>query len=303
MLEGANEKKIAEKANFACLYDNGLLFYEEAEGGELLYTDLESVTKTVGGKCYLNIGSDFGSFVFFGKEIDIDGKKLFENYIIRLDRTIEMSQIGFSFFLENKYYSLKRRKGLVFCYSNLQGTIAWQMDLSQVGPYIKMDGTAAEANEIDGDLMGSEEYGLIYVPMAGGQLVALDAGSGEVRWVNSTDWNGRYGMFKECIFKVSDKLYKVDARTGEILLQRDFREIIDMDFVPSGPVWVYSDLLLLLDTRGAIVVMVDTATLSYINHVHIESVPGIAHSRNVLDWQNGKLYVLDIGRTLHVFEP
>jgi hypothetical protein len=303
LLDESIETTIITKAKYACAFWDGLLFYEEKNGSDLLYTDFNSIRIVEKGICYFGIDSNYKSFVVFVKKSRVDESLVYENFVLRDNGTVDKSEIGFGLFLNNKYLLGLSKSTHVYAYSDSKGKKAWQSDLSQIGPYIKMDDTVAGANEIDGDLMGSEEYGLIYVPMAGGQLVALDSENGEVKWVNSTDWNGRYGMYKQHIFKVSDKLYKFDGCTGELLMRRDFREIIDIDFVPSGPVLVYNDLILLLDTRGATVVMVDTASLSYINHVHIEGVPGIAHSKNVLDWQNGKLYILDIGRTLHVFEP
>jgi hypothetical protein len=178
----------------------------------------------------------------------------------------------------------------------------WQTDLSQIGANIKLDNSKANNNEIDGELFGSETLGLVYVPMAGGQLVALDINTGNVVWVCSTKGNGRYAIFEDKIYKESDNLYVIDAASGAIIQQKDFEQIIPEYFVPSGPVWVYPDVLILLSVREAKVALLNRETLELEDLVHIPNVPGIPHSKDVIVWNDNKLYVLDMERTLHIFE-
>jgi outer membrane protein assembly factor BamB len=207
---------------------------------------------------------------------------------------------------------------IINCYS-FDSVLKWQTNLSQIGEYIKLNGTKASNNEFDGDVFGNEKLDLIYVPMKSGELVALEAETGKVLWVKhyqvSTRWGkhpGNYTIWEDKIYKTDGiSLIEIDAVTGEWLKTINFEDIQPLllkeygqteTFYANGAFSVYDDVVVMYEVSNCQVLLIDRKKFVFKDFVHIPNVCGIPNSKDIVIWNNNKLYVLDIENTLHVFE-
>lgn len=197
--------------------------------------------------------------------------------------------------------------------------VYWQTDFSEIGQYQKMDGTIAEQNEIDGEFFYCETLNLIYVPLAGGQLVALNTENGEIIWIkehlvrrDGRLTSGKYGIFGDSIYKTDGlSIIELSAKTGEILKKLYFEDIQDVlneiknlndNFICSGPINIYDDLLVLFSVRKSQIIVLSRKSFELEEFIHIPNIPGIPNSKDSIAWNNNKLYVLDMDNILHIFK-
>ena len=177
----------------------------------------------------------------------------------------------------------------------------WQIDISIYGLNNNLQEEIIP-NEIDGDLMGFEDS--IYVPLQGGQLLCLDANTGEKKWIQ--DYNGRSGFYS----LQNDKIYKhdglslleIDVKTGVVLRSKIFsanNESELQNFYALNTFWTYDDVVILygLDNR---VILLNRHTFDLSDSVNLQT--GISTDENNVIWHENKLYILDLNNTLHVFE-
>jgi hypothetical protein len=98
------------------------------------------------------------------------------------------------------------------------------------------------------------------------------------------------------------ELVEIDANSGLFVRDVNYKKGNSLQNEPAGakgPFKVYDDYVLLnIQIRG-IVLMVNRATFEL---EEIVEVGQRLSANNVLHWHKGRLYVLDMGETLHIFE-
>lgn len=178
----------------------------------------------------------------------------------------------------------------------------WQTDISSYGKYINLR-DEQQPNEIDGDLMGYEN--LLFVPLRGGQLLALDVDTGEKVWIQDYN-NGRSGFYT----LYNDKIYKhdglslmeINAVTGEKIREMIFPEYKENDlktFYALHYFWVYNDVIIMYGHKNRIA-LIDRECF---NITEILVLPAsLPASKDNIIWHDNKLYVLDLTNTLHIYE-
>lgn len=183
-------------------------------------------------------------------------------------------------------------------YDFYQNQNVWQTDISSYGKCLNLR-DEQQPNEIDGDLMGYEN--LLFVPLRGGQLLALDVETGEKVWILEQEISGQYAIFQDKIYKKNRFLYEIDARTGIIMRQKDIEDgSIPDSFMAIGPIWVYDDVIVLINNYKGDIVILNRDNFSVYDKINIGAA--MTHSKDSVIWHNNKLYVLDLTSTLHIFE-
>jgi len=211
-----------------------------------------------------------------------------------IDENLQMNEaiVDFSFKkqIADKFYSwncstIIRKEELV---DNV-----WQTNISIYGKYINLR-DEQQPNEIDSDLMGFEN--LLFVPLRGGQLLALDVKTGEKVWMLEQDISGQYAIIEDKIYKKNKILYEIDTHSGQVLRQKEDWS----GFISAGPIWAYDDILIIVNILEGDVILLDRKTFEIKDKINIGS--RIAHWKDNIIWHENKLYVLDLNNTLHIFE-
>jgi outer membrane protein assembly factor BamB len=179
----------------------------------------------------------------------------------------------------------------------------WQIDTSQYGVYKEPidDGFIEHLNTIDRPIFRDENC--VYVPMKGGQLLALNALDGSLKWMLEMPYSGFYGIYEDRIYKNSDNiLYEIDAKSGSILRSLEYKHLKKLKglFGFSADFRVYEDYIVLKDQIRGWVAMFDRKTMTL---AHLaETGSRIGSDASYFHWIDNKLYVLDRDNTLHIFE-
>jgi outer membrane protein assembly factor BamB len=179
----------------------------------------------------------------------------------------------------------------------------WQIDTSQYRVYKEpLDERFIEhPNKIDGPIFRDENT--VYVPMKGGQLVALNFLDGSLKWILEMTISCFYVIYQNKIYgNNGDELFEIDAQTGEILRKLEYKSIKKLKrlFGFTGEHKVYKDYIILKDQVRGWVAMFDRKTMTL---AHLaETGSRIGSDSSYFHWIDNKLYVLDRENTLHIFE-
>ncbi|UXP33894.1 PQQ-like beta-propeller repeat protein [Reichenbachiella agarivorans] len=141
----------------------------------------------------------------------------------------------------------------------------------------------------------------IYIPLSNGQLLAFDISTDELKW--KQERVGRTAIFEDKIYCIADYTIKeLDANTGEILRQESMQGLIDTyGFRPTGAHKVYDEYIFIMTSgKPGMVAIYDRRTLKFQEMLKLDEM--IPLGTDHLHWHNGKLYILDFGKTLHVYE-
>jgi outer membrane protein assembly factor BamB len=142
----------------------------------------------------------------------------------------------------------------------------------------------------------------IFITLSSGQLVALDAANGQVRWI--ADITGSTICYGKHLYHLNGpELIELDVKTGIVTKTLEFGKYIDRKgLLMSSPFKVYEDLILI---RGmdSIVALVDRRTLTLTDWIQLDSKepPRIASNDTVMHWCNDHLYVVDMSENLHIY--
>ena len=142
---------------------------------------------------------------------------------------------------------------------------------------------------------------IIYIPLSNGQLLALDISTGSLKW--KQERVGRTAIFEDKIYSIADYTIKeLDANTGNILREESMQDLIDTyGFRPTGAHKVYDEYIFVMASgKPGMVAIYDRHTLKFQEILKLDEM--IPMGTDHLHWHNGKLYILDFGKTLHVYE-
>jgi PQQ enzyme repeat len=181
----------------------------------------------------------------------------------------------------------------------------WQLDTSQYGTYkVRTDNGFDEfPNKIDRPLFSDETT--IYAPMKGGQLLALNATDGSVKWILEMEISCGYANLGDRIYANNgDELFEIDANLGVVLKTVAYKSIKELKgyFGFTGDHKVYDDYVILKDQHNGWVVMFDRQNLT-LSHM-AETGARIGSDAGSVHWLDNKLYVYTYNTTtVHIFEP
>ncbi|PCE62779.1 PQQ-binding-like beta-propeller repeat protein [Sediminicola luteus] len=142
---------------------------------------------------------------------------------------------------------------------------------------------------------------VMYAPLSNGQLLAFDISIGTLKW--KQDRVGKTAIFEDKIYCIADYTIKeLDANTGEILREESMQDLIDTyGFRPTGAHKVYDEYIFAMASgKPGMVAIYDRQDLNFLEMLKLDEM--IPMGTDHLHWHNGKLFVLDFGKTLHVYE-
>ncbi|BDC98857.1 hypothetical protein [Persicobacter psychrovividus] len=225
-------------------------------------------------------------------------------YLLGSDLELERSEniSVYSTKIDQHYFNKSNK----FVYSfNRHHEERYKIDISDYGRVIIRHRNTGEVlsdepNEIDGELFRYQ--GLLYVPLKGGQLLALNASDGKKSWIWEHDRLGAYGIVGDKIYKQDGKeVFEIDANNGGLLKSKKFSDdALLVDFHATGPIWVYPDVIIVVDVLSGKICMLDRLSLKVIEFFTINKK--LPFSNNAIVWNAGKLHILDLENTLHIFD-
>lgn len=306
---GSETALIEEPVCFFCSI-NSSVAYHNFEGGNLMIFDGKNKIKSFQGCYYFassNIRGSNDNYIKLGEGKDpLNTNRLFLDNAFHLHNVREMYNLRINnYFLLYKYTDNTE----VSCY-DLEENLLWTVDISRYGlrPGFdeKTNSPCKIPNVTDGELMGDEAR--VYVPLRGGQLIALDRKNGHLLWMLEQEHAGLYALLDNKIYKRNAKeLFEINPLDGSVLRQMRYDESERFpqlkEVWASGPFWVHDDYIILGSHSYAKMFLVNRKTFEVEEYITWEG-SGYAHSNNVCAWDglNQRLYVLDKSFTLRIFE-
>lgn len=142
---------------------------------------------------------------------------------------------------------------------------------------------------------------ILVLPTTDGEFLAIEIKNGELIW--KYDDLGKISVFKNNIYSIKDySLKKLNANTGEILKKISLEPLVEAyDFRPTGDHKVYENYIFSMSSgKPGMIAVFDRSTLKFQEMIILEGM--IPVGQDNLIWHEGKLFVLDAGKTLHIFE-
>jgi len=290
ILNGYDDETIFYENVFRIYGKNSILFFQNEEGHPIKIYKNDEITTFLDRECYLAKVRENQLIV---------SEKSVNNYIDYICMpNLTLKQIPFFPNYANTNFIIDHWDKKTIKMSFLMKEKNWQKDISSCGKYINLR-DEEQPNEIDGGLMGFEN--LLFVPLRGGQLLALDVETGEEVWMLEQEISGQYAVFQDKIYKKNEFLYEINALTGEIIRQKNIGDgDIQDGFIAIGPIWIYEDIIILINNYTGDIVLLNKNDFSVFDKIKIDA--SIAHSKDTIIWHDNKLYVLDLNNTLHIFE-
>ena len=228
------------------------------------------------------------------------------NSMLLISDRNEIEKFDFIFNAEiyfDNYYCNHNNES-VFTYTNLHNEI-WKVDVTNYGRDIAKNPETGEVlwdnlNGIKDDLFADNKN--IYVPLKGGQLLALDGGTGEKVWMFDNEKYGIYNIFKNKIYKGDGKsIIVINAINGQAEKELHFKNIpVLKGYIPAGPFLIYDDIIISTDVLYGKICLLNRSTLEVEDFFSLNKK--LVNSKSAIIWNDNKLYVLDIEQTLHIFE-
>ena len=257
------------------------------------YGEFETITVlTLDGKVQTTLDDNMNlySSIYYKNGLLIRNRQTKSFWIIH--ETLHLEELHFNIRF-NAYINEIFYKNNAVEISKVYPDNLWQKDISSYGRYINLR-EEQQPNEIDGELMSFEN--LLFVPLRGGQLIALDVKKGEEVWMLEQNISGQYAIIEDRIYKKNRILYEIEAHSGEILRQKE-----DWNgFISAGPIWAYDDMLIIVNILEGDIILFDRKTFEIKDKINIGN--RMAHWKDNIIWRDNKLYVLDLNNTLHIFE-
>lgn len=225
------------------------------------------------------------------------------DYLLDLKDNLSQTRFLFDLEFEDRFIFKGFSQTQIEAYSKTDETLLWQINTSLYGFFKETidDGFTEHPNTIDRPIFGNDNC--VYVPMKGGQLLALNALDGSLKWMLEMPYSGFYGIYEDRIYKNSDNiLYEIDAKSGSILRSLEYKHLKKLKglFGFSADFRVYEDYIVLKDQIRGWVAMFDRKTMTL---AHLaETGSRIGSDASYFHWIDNKLYVLDRENTLHIFE-
>ena len=159
---------------------------------------------------------------------------------------------------------------------------------------------------LDSDKDGSDKIvGIyekhLYVSIKSGALISINITDGLKKIINKQI--GRVELFANKLYSITSSSFKeLDSNTGEILKVISLEPLVEAyDFRPTGEHKVYENYIFSMSSgKPGMIAVFDRSTLKFQEMIILEGM--IPVGQDNLIWHEGKLFVLDAGKTLHIFE-
>ncbi|WP_421892907.1 hypothetical protein [Marinoscillum sp.] len=268
---------------------NSGIVYTERELGDLFVVMNDGSEKVLSGFFYLAFFIRLPKYYALVKN---DSPNDLTNKVVLVDQLFE-TQKPFKPFRAtiDGYFATGKRNQIIVFDENLNEL--WKREL------IEMDDSLSDDLRLPRTFFTTSEA--LIIPLESGQLLAIDILTGELIW--KRERVGRTALFDNKIYCIADYIIRVlDSKTGEILQEESMQDLIDTyGFRPTGAHKVYDKYIFAMASgKPGMVAIYDRQTLEFHEMLKLDEM--IPMGTDHLHWHNGRLYVLDFGKTLHVFE-
>jgi len=189
----------------------------------------------------------------------------------------------------------------IYKYNNLDFTLLWQSDVSQLCSYTSSDGT--HPGEINNIYYTHEKV----IVLTGLSVIAFSINDGSIVWHTKLDtWQSR-GLLQEQYLYTTSNAYinKIDINTGDIYYQREFDYVTINGRKDLGPVsefvWHKNAIWSIMDTNPSTLIALNPEDGSF-NYVIPLPELGIKFDCQPPKFDGNRMYLLDFNHTLHIFE-
>ncbi|MBV7440739.1 PQQ-like beta-propeller repeat protein [Weeksellaceae bacterium TAE3-ERU29] len=221
-------------------------------------------------------------------------------YLYNKEKNLISIKNPYEFELEKVFIGYVWEKD-VYAYSKETEELLWQKDLSlpEYGVFKDIDGKVYP-NKINSPAMADTDT--IYLSMAGGQLIALNAEDGSTKWILEGEKKGKCVLYKNLIYKnTGNHLIVIDTDKPQEIKRVSYKDYKDNSSGMTGEFNVYEDVIVMKNQIDENVVVIDRHTLKMIDFVHLKY--GIKNSSaNCTVWYNNQLYAIDTSDVMHIYE-
>jgi outer membrane protein assembly factor BamB len=186
------------------------------------------------------------------------------------------------------------------------GKELWRLDVSGYDTTRWSSEYGDGSNSIDGSMFNWQN--LVMIPMASGDLLAVNALNGKLEWIteeaHSALFDCIYGNTIYAMNNVVSRMYSIDVQTGKKIAQRDYSEIVEKKYSTGfeGKLIVCDNMLFVRFFKDGLLAIVDRYSLELQEIVELPGVFMGIDAGNII-WHNKRLYILDpISHILHVLE-
>ena len=179
-------------------------------------------------------------------------------------------------------------------FSDSEDHIIWQISIDK-----RLGLTSSDSTSLWGEPLGYKDY--IYFQLERGDIFAINSETSFLEWAISPKIPGVLSIYEDKLYKKNSSLYEICAITGKIEKEKPIVDIVGRKFFATGSIIALKEFIILWSTSYSEVIVVDRRDFSLIDSAKFHSI-GIAHSDSVVRWEDNRLYVLDMERTLHIFE-
>lgn len=282
-----NTKQIAQNVYDFRLIKRGIV-YTKKELGDLFVVMNDGSEKILSGFFYLAFFIRLPKYYAMVKN---DSPDDLTNKVVLLDQLFENYKPFKSFRATNDgYFATAKRNQVIVFDENLKEL--WKRGIMDV------DDSLSDDSRLPRTFFMTSEA--LIIPFESGQLLAFDISTGELKW--KQERVGRTAIFEEKIYCIADyNIRELDAKTGEILREESMQDLIyTYGFRPTGAHKVYDEYIFAMASgKPGMVAIYDRQTLEFQEMLQLDEM--IPMGTDHLHWYNGKLYVLDFGKTLHVY--
>lgn len=280
--------------------ENRLYLFSE---GKLFDNDLNLLVEDIGSETIIPLNSEF--YLSFSRLDNLFKHKLLNQGRVGweiIDNSRSINPITELLFTE------KYNRTNFFKRDIETGHPLWQFSVSELGRYSDHEGT--HEGKIDGPII--ESNGVLVLRVSGNRLIGIDNKTGKLLWEKKPKGNGfYYQTYKDELYILHENFCLLNPHTGDEMPMFPFFEELERQKAENYVKVLLTDKYLFSIGQWDLVILQwdkKTGELLWRHEIHPDKKKGrsgITLKGDVLEpvqYGNGKLYVLDSTKTLHIFE-
>jgi hypothetical protein len=283
---GVSKDVLIQKYFYFIPYREGILYYED-EGEPIFYTDFKIKLK------FAKEGSSFNPLqqrtnkeTVLITEMDDSFQQSFYLFSEQLDRQLlpKFSNL----LLNDSFVCASKYKIELFSSSTLK--ICW-------------DYQCDEGFQLDKRNKLFSDEDLVYLPLKGGILIALDTHSGEQKWKYQGDANFvSYGEKGDFIYvHTGDSIIIISKANGQVINVINYSDYDELNsFMSNGIIWCFEKLIVVRNSGTGEVVLFSRESFEVLGRAIVDK-SGIGESKDRIQFIDNYLYILGTSNTVHIY--
>lgn len=209
---------------------------------------------------------------------------------------------------ETLLLSFLNEKSKLLCVNIENGQVRWDFSASELGKFSDHEGI--HEGKIDGSIL--ECNGILIMSVTGNKLIGIDNKNGKLLWKNEYPPKGFfYQQYKNEFFTLHENFCQINLHTGEEKSLYPFFKVFEEQNTEAYTKQILTDKYLFTIGQWDLVILQwdkKTGEILWRHELYPKTKTGrngITLKGDVLEpvqYDNGKLYVLDSTKTLHIFD-